>query len=260
MAAMLLSGPGAAGEWKDKARVRLIDGGTMADGVTRLAGLEILLDPEWKTYWRNPGDSGIPPKMDFSGSDNVAEVTAEWPAPELSFDGYGWVIGYTEAVIFPLLVRPDEPGESSNLNLKLDYAVCNDICIPAQAEVAVVLDGAKPHTAEIEFYRRRVPAPIDTPMQTGGVVSGAVVRKDDKPVLQLLVRFPSDGEEGFALVEGPEEWYLPVPERTGTDAAGNAIFEVSLEGIADQSGIPGTTIRVTGVSPDFSFEQPLTLD
>lgn len=260
IAAALLPGPGAAEEWQDKAKVRLIDGGMLADGVTRLAGLEILLDPDWKTYWRNPGDSGIPPKMDFSGSDNVAAVTAEWPAPQLSFDGYGWVIGYTEAVIFPLLIEPDEPGAPSNLNLKLDYAVCKDICIPAQAEVAVVLDGAKPRTAEIDFFRRRVPAPIETPTETGGVVSGAVVRQDDKPVLQLVVRFPSDAEDGFALVEGPEDWYLPVPERAGTDAAGNAVFEVPLESVADQAGIAGTTIRVTGVSPDFSFEQALTLD
>lgn len=249
-----------AGDFKERAEVRLIDGGVLSDGVTRLAGLEIVLDPEWKTYWRSPGDSGIPPHMDFAASTNVDGVTVEWPAPELHFDGYGWVIGYTDAVVFPLLVRPQKPGETANLNVKLDYAVCKDICIPAEAEVGIVLDGAKPRVAEIDFYRVRVPTTIAGPTETGGVVSTDVAERDGKPVLDLHVRFPSADDDVFAIVEGPEGWYLPVPTRTGTDTAGNTTFEVPLDGVSDRASISGATIRVTGVSPEFSFEQSVTLD
>ena len=59
------------------------------------AGIEIRLDPGWKTYWRYPGDSGVPPTLDFAGSENVKSVTALWPAPQRFADGAGGhSIGY----------------------------------------------------------------------------------------------------------------------------------------------------------------------
>ena len=67
------------------------------------AGVEIRLDAGWKTYWRDPGDSGVPPTFDFSGSDNVKSVTVQWPAPERFPDGAGGnSIGYVGRVILPL--------------------------------------------------------------------------------------------------------------------------------------------------------------
>jgi DsbC/DsbD-like thiol-disulfide interchange protein len=249
-----------AEEWKDRAEVRLIDGGVLADGVTRLAGIEIVLDPEWKTYWRNPGDSGIPPRMDFSASDNVASVSVEWPAPELHYDGYGWVIGYTDAVVFPLLVTPGDGTGPTRLKLKLDYAVCKEICIPAEAEAEIDLDGKKSRAAAIDFYRARVPDRLETATGTTGVVSHSVMRKDGEPVLELHVGFSGDAEDAFAVVEGPEGWYLPVPERMGSDEAGNAVFQVPLDGVEDPATIDGAALLITGISPFFSFEQQITLD
>lgn len=261
LAVLGLSGAVAHAEaWKERAEIRLLDGGMLADGKTRLAGLEVALDPSWKTYWRNPGDSGIPPRMDFSGSRNVAGVTIEWPAPELHFDGYGWVIGYTDAVIFPLLVETEDPAAPTRLELKLDYAVCKDICIPAEAEAEIALGDGAPRTSSIDFYRARVPEHLETASDKGGVVLAAVTDVDGVPVLDVHVQFPRGGDDAFAVVEGPEGWYLPVPERLGTDDDGNAVFRVPLDGVEDPDAIPGARLRVTGVSPVFSFEQPITLD
>jgi DsbC/DsbD-like thiol-disulfide interchange protein len=258
-ASALVSGPAAAEEWEDHAEVRLIDGGVLPDGVTRLAGLEILLDPEWKTYWRNPGDSGIPPRMDFSASGNVESVKVEWPAPELHFDGYGWVIGYTDVVIFPLLITPKDSAGPAELKLDLNYAVCKDICIPAEAQADILLNGEKPRASEIEFYRTRVPAAVEATGE-GGIVATSVKERDGEPLLEVTIRFPRQSDDAFAIVEGPEGWYLPVPKRVENDVAGNAVFEVALGGVSDPATISGANIRVTGVSPDFSFEQVAPLD
>src|SRR3954453_16634780 len=64
--------------------VRLIAGSR--SGTVLLGGIAFQLQPGWKTYWRTPGDSGVPPRFDFSKSDNVEAVTIMWPAP-LKLDG-----------------------------------------------------------------------------------------------------------------------------------------------------------------------------
>src|SRR5271163_3658962 len=87
------------------------------------AGVEIRLDPGWKTYWRDPGDSGVPPTLDFSGSENVKSVTVLWPAPERFPDGAGGnSIGYLDHVILPLRIAPEDAAKHSSVQLKLGYA------------------------------------------------------------------------------------------------------------------------------------------
>ncbi|MEJ8571762.1 protein-disulfide reductase DsbD domain-containing protein [Microbaculum marinum] len=249
--------PAAAQAWQDPARVRLIDGGVLADGPDRLAGLEILLDPGWKTYWRDPGDSGIPPQLDFSGSRNLAAVEIEWPAPELHWDGYAWIVGYTEAVVFPLVVTPQDPDVPVDLDVRLAYGVCKDICVPAEAEAERLLDGRSARPAGIEFYRARVPVAVDGPDGRGGVVSATVDRSGEVPVLELRLKLPGEPDDAYAVVEAPEGWYLPVPERSDAEPG---LFLVPLDGAPDAAAIRGAELRVTGVSPTFSFEQRVALD
>src|SRR5271165_751424 len=78
-----------ASAWDGDARsaVRLIAGA--ADGATLRAGVEIRLAPGWKTYWRYPGDSGVPPRFDFAGSTNVQQATVQWPTPHRFADSGG---------------------------------------------------------------------------------------------------------------------------------------------------------------------------
>ena len=82
------------GCWRDRAAVRVL-----------LGGIAIQLQPGWKTYWRNPGDSGVPPRFDFSKSDNVEAVTVLWPAPKKFDDGAGGTsLGYKKQVVLPLRI------------------------------------------------------------------------------------------------------------------------------------------------------------
>ena len=61
----------------------------------------------WKTYWRMPGDAGIPPQFDWSGSQNVKSVEVLWPAPQRFIDSGGETVGYKDRVVFPLRIVPD---------------------------------------------------------------------------------------------------------------------------------------------------------
>jgi DsbC/DsbD-like thiol-disulfide interchange protein len=101
---------------------RLIAGSIVktADAAYLRAGVEIRLDPGWKTYWRDPGDSGVPPTLDFAGSENVKAVIVLWPAPERFPDGAGGhSIGYMGDIIFPLRAIPNHAAGAAWVHLKL---------------------------------------------------------------------------------------------------------------------------------------------
>src|SRR5208283_4526345 len=89
-----------------KSATRLIDGGFI-DGV-RYAALEIRLDGEAVTYWRNPGDAGAAPEFDFAHSENVATAEALFPAPERIDEDGAQAYGYRHEVVFPIRVTPHE--------------------------------------------------------------------------------------------------------------------------------------------------------
>ncbi len=243
--------------WEDPAEVRILDGGLMEDGETRLGGLEILLDPGWKTYWRHPGDSGIPPTLDFTGSDNLAAVAIEYPAPELFWDGYAWSLGYADAVVFPLIVSAKDPAKPVDLKIAMQYGVCKDVCIPAEASAGLMLDGAKARRSGIDFYRARVPESV---AEGTGVRHAAVDHAGDVPVLEIHLSLPGAEQDAFAVVEGPEGWYLPVPDRAGQSAEGAKIYRMPLDGAPEGAVLSGAELRITGVSPAYAFEQSITLD
>src|SRR5580700_10444176 len=120
------------------------------------AGIELQLDPGWKTYWRYPGDSGVPPTFDFSGSDNVKSVTVEWPAPQRFPDGAGGnSIGYVGRIILPLRVFQNNAAKATSLHLKLGYDVCGNLCVPADANLTLALsgDGAEENAIEKDAAR-----------------------------------------------------------------------------------------------------------
>lgn len=122
----------------DVAEMRLLQG--WRDGDRHFAGVEIVLAPGWKTYWRAPGEVGIPPRFDWSGSTNLGTVRIHWPVPEV-FDQAGMTsIGYSDRVILPVEVTPDDSGAAVALRLKLDLGVCDEICVPVQAADLATLD------------------------------------------------------------------------------------------------------------------------
>src|SRR5215510_7444300 len=127
--------------WDGDARsaARLVAGSQpTADGVLR-AGLEIRLKPGWHTYWRYPGDAGVPPQFDFAASQNLKRAVVLWPAPQRIEEAGGGTIGYVGKIIFPLRVEPIDLAKPVLLRLKLDYAICEKLCVPAEAKAELTM-------------------------------------------------------------------------------------------------------------------------
>ena len=95
--------------------------------------------PGWHTYWRYPGDSGVPPRFSFSGSDNLATAKVLFPAPHAFTDEAGTTIGYKGNVILPLRVFPRQKDKPVTLRAKIDYAVCEKLCVPVEAKVELTI-------------------------------------------------------------------------------------------------------------------------
>ena len=144
----------------DKGKVRLVAGAKDADGYLH-AGVQIVLEKGWKTYWRVPGDSGVPPYFKWDKSRNAAEIDLLWPAPSRFRDDFGWNNGYKTEVVFPIRVKPNDPEQPVHLSMTLHYGVCRELCIPGKAELELTLQpqGTSMYQALIHRSLRTVPKP-----------------------------------------------------------------------------------------------------
>lgn len=226
-----------------RAAIRLVAGAnTSADAPLR-AGIEIRMQPGWHTYWRYPGDSGVPPRFDFSGSDNVKSAKVLYPAPHLFSDEGGNSLGYKDEVIFPLQVTPAQADKPVTLRLKLDYAVCEKLCVPAEGRADLTLQhGGSSHDAALAAAEARVPKPT-----SADAIGLSVKRVNDAP--KPLIAVDLEAAEPVALfVEGPTpEWALPIPTLAPGAPAGHRHFGFELDGLPP------------GVDPKGHFELTFTV-
>ncbi|HZC58184.1 MAG TPA: protein-disulfide reductase DsbD domain-containing protein [Xanthobacteraceae bacterium] len=262
-----------ASDWdaQNHTAARLIAGSQLAGSATKIlrAGVEIKLDSGWKTYWRDPGDSGVPPKLDFSGSDNVKSVTVLWPAPERFPDGAGGnSIGYLDHVILPLRITPQNAAKQSSLQLKLGYDICGNMCVPVESELKLSLNGDGAEEMAIEKAEIRVPRRVA--LGEGNAAKGS----DGKSLAILAVhREPGDAHDRVVVevaapagvpvdlfVEGPTpDWSLPLPELKGGNGATRQ-FSFDLDGLPPDAHAQGATLTFTAVSGDDAIEVPVHLD
>ena len=223
----------AAGEspWSEDVRsaVRLVSGANNNGDAHLRAGIEIKMQPGWKTYWRYPGDSGVPPHFDFSGSENLKTATVLYPAPHLFTDETGQSLGYKDRIIFPLVISPQQPGKPVRLRLKADYAVCEKLCVPAEGRAELTLTpGDSSQDSALAAAEARVPKQV-----TAAQLGLTVRRTNDgaKPVVAVDLGAPA-GNPIDLFVEGPTpQWALPIPKRSQTAPAGRAQFSFELDGL-----------------------------
>jgi DsbC/DsbD-like thiol-disulfide interchange protein len=244
---------------------RLIAGasGTSDDATFVRAGLEIKLDRNWHTYWRDPGDSGVPPTLDFSGSDNVKAVTTLWPAPQRFPDGAGGnSIGYLDHVILPLHVAPQDASKPAVLKVKLSYDICNAMCVPVEANLNLPLTGKGTDETTLEQAEVRVPRVLALgDGQSKGLAILAVHRIPGKEHERVLVDVAAPkGVPVDLFVEGPTpEWSLPLPEPKPNDMAPRQ-YVFDLDGLPPGAKPDGALLTFTAVSSDDAIEVKTHLD
>ena len=117
----------------------ILSGWTLPDG-RRMAGLRLTLEPGWKTYWRVPGDAGIPPHFDWNDAKNVQNVAVTWPTPKVFYDYGIRSLGYEHSVMLPLAISPQAQGDTIHLRGTMRLGICSDICVPYQLDLDTVLD------------------------------------------------------------------------------------------------------------------------
>ena len=253
--------------WDDdlQSAARLIAASAHNDSGGRVfrAGVEIKLKEGWKTYWRYPGDSGVPPMLDFSKSQNVKAVTVLYPVPTRFPDGAGGSsIGYKGAVILPLHVVPQDAAKPVTLNLKLDYAACEKLCVPAEAKLELLLTGSDvTNDAVLSAAEARVPKAA-TIGDHGTLAVRAVHREAGagKPRVVVDVAAPA-GAPVALFAEGPTpQWALPLPEPVTGASPGLQRFSFELDGLPPGEKPDGATLRITAAQGDKAVEVGFRLD
>ena len=244
----------------DRAAVRLIAGAARnaAGATVHRAGVEIRLAPGWKTYWRYPGDSGLPPRFDFSKSRNVKSVAVRWPAPQRLTDQAGISIGYKHDVVFPLVVVPQDAAKPVTLALSIDYAVCEKLCVPADGKAELTLAGkAGEHDDRLRRGEALVPKAAAL-----GENSTPSIRAVTREGARIVVDVAAAGGTAVDLfAEGPApEWALPVPSPIAGAPAGEQRFAFELDGLPPDTKADGATLTLTAVAGDQAIEVPYRLD
>ncbi len=136
-AAFALASPLQAQTLDDIVTLEVLPGWSTSSGA-QMAGLRITLADGWKTYWRAPGDAGIPPQFSFEGSDNVGDVRVQWPTPQVFHQGGMRSIGYDRQVILPIEIERETSGDMTFAGT-LAIGVCEDICVPVHLDFAASL-------------------------------------------------------------------------------------------------------------------------
>ena len=232
--------------------VRLLAGSR--SGTVLLGGIAFQIQPGWKTYWRSPGDSGVPPRFDFSKSDNVEAVTIMWPAPLKFDDGAGGhSIGYHDQIVLPLRIVPKTADKPVTLRAEINYAVCEKLCIPVEASaelgfnsVASTEDGAL--FAALDTVPK--PATIGDP----NPLTIRDVKRDGAKYVVVDVVAPDKSNVNL-FVEGPTpDWSLPIPAPVEHSPPGVKRFSFELDGLPPGAKPDGAALKFTLVGPEKSYE------
>lgn len=212
----------ASSQWLEAqgARVRLVTTG-LPDHDGALTGvIEIALAPGWKTYWRDPGEVGVPPNLDLDASTNISGASLSFPAPQRIADGYATWAGYKKSVALPVRLTLKKPTDPISANVFL--GVCEAICIPVQG-VLQVDPAHDPENAEHASIVGAALAHLPLPEQPG---FGVTVVESTAERIVVEASFPGNPEAVDFFLAGEDGYALGTPERLNEN--GRTLFSVAL--------------------------------
>ncbi len=193
----------------DIAKVTVLPGWKTANG-TRMAALQIDLADGWKTYWRAPGEAGIPPSVDWQGSQNLQAVQFHWPTPDVFTTNGLKSIGYKGVTVVPIEITPSGSGPIT-LQGRVDIGVCEDICVPISVPVSVELSGDGKENPAILASLADQPTPADQTRISS--VSCAVDPIADGLGLTATIGLPNRFDPEMAVIELPDQSvWIATPE------------------------------------------------
>lgn len=249
-----------ASPWQRDAHsaIRLLAGSR--SGTVLLGGIAIQLQPGWHTYWRTPGDSGVPPRFDFSKSDNVEAVTVLWPAPHKFDDGAGGTsLGYLKQIVLPLRIVAKNADKPVTLRAEINYAVCEKLCIPVDASAELAFASvASTEDGTLSEALNAVPKPAN--VGDPNPLTVVDVKRDGKTNVWVDVAAPDTN--GLSLfVEGPTpDWALPIPKLVEHGPPGVKRFTFELDGVPPGVSADGAALKLTLVGGERAYEFNVNLN
>lgn len=241
------------------ATLRLIRG-TVANGVARL-GLEIAMKPGWHTYWRYPGDSGVPPEITLAPSETAHGLTIAYPAPQRFGAPGDETIGYDGDVVLPLSVALSAPSQPTHLAISARLGICHDICLPVDETLTVPIDPTTIAAADDLALLTAAEASVPKPVAAGAPLSVVALQVDTStmPAIAMLTLHGDDATIRDVFVEGPEGWALPLPKRLSA-GPGKSQWRFALDGLPSGAKWQGVPLTLTVVGSQGSATQTVTLN
>jgi DsbC/DsbD-like thiol-disulfide interchange protein len=244
-AAVALTAPAQAAPAADMVEARLLPGWRAADG-THIGALEISLRDGWKTYWRAPGDAGIPPRFDWRGSRNLGDVGVVWPVPRTISQNGVRTIGYADSVVLPLRISPQDTGRPVTLKGAVEMGICKDVCVPVSLKLSHELP------ADDTGRDPRIVAALAARPFTAQEAGVADVSCRVSPIegglrLRAEIDLPRQGRDEIAVIEtdNPAVWVAQAQsERRGRSlVAETELYHVDGKAFAlDRSGLRVTVL------------------
>lgn len=237
--------------------IRLISEKT-AVGESRelVLGVHIKLEKGWKTYWRTPGDSGIPPQFDWSQSRNIENAQIEWPKP-YSFDTFGlqtW--GYKDEVVFPVRVTLKKAGQPVEAKLQIFYGVCEQVCIPINQTIQMRLASGYPEmtpdAALLKQYRAAVPRSLQS-------TEHITISASSNTILNASFLSPMPLENPVLILEGEEGDVFEISSTRLDPSGQSATFEMAADLVNRTLPLSGRSVTATLLDKSFAIESQVTI-
>ncbi|WP_170516712.1 protein-disulfide reductase DsbD domain-containing protein [Ruegeria atlantica] len=223
-ACFALTAPAHAQVEDDVVQLDVLDGGRTANG-TYLGALRLTLKDGWKTYWRAPGDAGIPPQFDWNRSQNVGDVAITWPAPHVFVQNGLQSLGYADQLVLPVEITPSDPAKPVRLRGEMDLGVCKDVCIPETLDFDHTLDADAGRNPAIAAALAQRPYSAKEAQVTAA--SCHLTPTSDGMRIEAHVTMPSAGGREVAVIEpGNPTLWASEPETTRQGGTLVAISEV----------------------------------
>jgi len=217
--ALCVAAPVWAGPADNAVELEILPGWRTDNG-THMAGLQVRLAPGWKTYWRSPGDGGIPPRFGWQGSQNLDAAAFHWPVPEVFEDNGMRSIGYSTSVVIPVEIRVPNADAPAQMRGQVQIGVCDEICVPVllNFDAELPVSGARDPSI--------VAALLDRPQtaQEAGVGEVTCAIEPIEDGLRVTTRVnmaPMAGSEDVVIEAGDQQVWVSQPQ---TWRDGDALF------------------------------------
>jgi suppressor for copper-sensitivity B len=225
---------------------RLISSGYYNSDDVIDAGIHVKLAENWHTYWKKPGDSGIPFTVEFSNQQNIANTQLLFPAPKryLTYGLESW--GYSDEVVFPIKITPQDKTKPVSADVKVKWAICEEICIFEDDEFKLEIDPGykdKDNYSLISQYLERVPAKFNPDKSTIKPSNIQVSEKFVTVEFTSKEKLPKDID--LFITETSNNFKFPKPEMSFSDGDRKVVFVTPYEKLLSTASIKGTKLNFT---------------